>query len=618
MLIIASIFIAFNWKKEVRVIGSSDTDGIFQIYFFSNSQYTENKSFTSNIEKNEIFEINVSIPAGVDKIRIDPLNKKGDIEIYSISVGEFFLNKGNEFLNKIPYKLNSINMLEFNRNKNNSLYIKSKGNDPSFEIDLEYKNNLFLRSIVFYYSIIAIFSLLVLFDYKYRFLPTKFFEYFFIFSVPFGVALIFSAIFYPGFLNYDGLHALRGAIYGVKDSIWPPMVSYIWYFLIIITPDIWGMFFFQIYLLLISFYVVIFYQTKSVIYASFALVLFMVMPYISGTMAVIFKDVLMASIFIFAICCIQFLEAAKRNFYQIILISLILALLFLGICIRHNGMAGAVPIIFYLSMEIRRRYSMPGYLVLVLFIAMCSVIYYPKIFLDNYSLPTLTRLESPNEAFYRNVHVMDLAGASICAKENLFSKIDPTLKVEEISEGYDPRHMNLSLGILSRVGVGDEIDALWYDAIKNHPFCFLSNKLWLAKYLIGLNYGEQYIVTNPSIVDNEFDIKLQNSSIRNFFVHWIVKLSNLFIAKPWFLYILNIVFLIYLSVKKFEVGKFCMMMYYSALFYLLGLIAFGNAADTRLTFYTNTTILLPMFIVLYRFFKSTKVDQITKAKVRFL
>ena len=31
--------------------------------------------------------------------------------------------------------------------------------------------------------------------------------------------------FYPGFMSYDSLHALRGARGEVTDSVWPPMGS---------------------------------------------------------------------------------------------------------------------------------------------------------------------------------------------------------------------------------------------------------------------------------------------------------------------------------------------------------------------------------------------------------
>jgi hypothetical protein len=51
---------------------------------------------------------------------------------------------------------------------------------------------------------------------------------FLIFSGALFFASSISFLFYPGFMSYDTLHALRSARNGVIDSMWPPMVSYVW------------------------------------------------------------------------------------------------------------------------------------------------------------------------------------------------------------------------------------------------------------------------------------------------------------------------------------------------------------------------------------------------------
>ena len=50
----------------------------------------------------------------------------------------------------------------------------------------------------------------------------------YLFAIPLLGSIGVAALFYPGFMSYDTLHALRGARIGVTDSMWPPMVSYVW------------------------------------------------------------------------------------------------------------------------------------------------------------------------------------------------------------------------------------------------------------------------------------------------------------------------------------------------------------------------------------------------------
>lgn len=63
--------------------------------------------------------------------------------------------------------------------------------------------------------------------------------------VPLLFALAICAIFYPGFMSYDTLHAMRGARSGVTDSMWPPMVSYVWRVVDFVSDNPTAMHFFR-------------------------------------------------------------------------------------------------------------------------------------------------------------------------------------------------------------------------------------------------------------------------------------------------------------------------------------------------------------------------------------
>jgi len=170
-----------------------------------------------------------------------------------------------------------------------------------------------------------------------------------------------------------------------------------------------------------------------------------------------------------------------------------------------------------------------------------------------------------------------------------------------------PRHINLSKGLLDRVdfksGIG--IDKVWLNVAIHHPICFFNNKFQLTKYMIGANQGVQFIITAPSIDKNEYGYSLPESSLRDAAVTYIVHASNLPFYKPWFLYLISIGAFVYMARARVLTAEY-LIIFLSAIFYLAGLILFGNAADARLPFYTTTALSMFTFISILEFKKRHK------------
>jgi hypothetical protein len=418
-----------------------------------------------------------------------------------------------------------------------------------------------------------------------------------IIPIVFSLGIVF--LFYPGFMSYDTLHALRGARNGVTDSVWPPMVSYVWRVIDMVSSDPSLMHFSQIFLLLGSIFYITFFFTKKIWYAITSMFVYLSIPVILGTVAVIWKDVLMASFFMASFAIIIYIKTVTNNKWRIVLSFLVVFLIFLGTCSRHNAITGAVPLVFYLSFILCQfKFSKIKPLLLsfiLLGILLTGFIYFTKTLLDNYSLPTFTRLNNSTGSFIESVRVLDVAGASVCVGNNLFAEIAPDLSLAEITKLYEPKHVNLSVGLFERVGIDKRINGIWLDTAIHHPICFLSNKFQLTKYMIGANEGAQFLITAPAINENEYGYVLPESSLREAFVGYIIKTSNLPFFRPWFIYILSIIIFIWtLWVRILKTEYF--VLYLSAIFYFGGLVVFGNAADARLLFYTTTALV--MFILI--------------------
>lgn len=429
---------------------------------------------------------------------------------------------------------------------------------------------------------------------------------FYIFVIPLLFSFGVAALFYPGFMSYDTLHALRSARNGVIDSMWPPMVSYVWRAVDLVSVNPSAMHFTQVFLLLSSVFIIIYSFANKLIYTTGFLAVYLAIPSVLGTVAVIWKDVLMAAFFLAGFVVIGLMSRIKNGRNFIIAFIIATLLIFLAVCSRHNAITGAVPLLFYLALitcsRLLKSSSRLWLAVFFLGSMLTGAVFLAKTQIDNYSLPSFEKMNNSNEFFVRTVRVLDVAGASLCVGSNLFADIAPDLSIDEIKSGYDPRHINLSKNLLDKIVIDNRIDLIWRNVAVNHPVCFLSYKFDLTKYMIGANKGRQFLITAPSVDKNEYGYLLPASSIRDAIVTYIVNASALPFFKPWFFYLLSIGSMVYLIlIKALTAGHSTLFL--SAIFYLGGLVLFGNAADARLLFYTTTALVMFTFVAIVEFKK---------------
>lgn len=436
---------------------------------------------------------------------------------------------------------------------------------------------------------------------------------FYILILPFLFSFGIAALFYPGFMSYDTLHALHGARDGITESMWPPMVSYVWRVVDLVSHNPSAMHFSQVFLLIFSIFFLVLMFTNKMTHAVIFLVLYLSIPSILGTIAVIWKDVLMAAFFISSIAMIVSIKK-RHNISAIVFLTILTVLfLFIGVCSRHNAIMGATPLIFFLaSILCSRIWKNALYFWLGTFILgsiLTGIIFFTKLQLDCYSLPHLIKINTSTNEFIQSVRVLDIAGASLCTKHNFFDSMTKDISLADITRLYEPKHINLSAKLLSKAGYNsayrdNRIDKIWLNIAAHHPLCFFYNKLQLTKYLLGANKGEPFLITAPAIDKNSYGYKLPKSSCRDLAVTYIMQASQLFFFKPWFLYCFSVVAIIYLMhCNVFPLEYF--ILFLSAILYFMSLVIFGNAADARLPFYTTTTLFILTFLSISEFIKKS-------------
>ncbi|WP_202368673.1 hypothetical protein [Pseudomonas sp. MWU318] len=547
--------------------------------------------------------IGLTLPDGAMKlVRVDPSDHHVNMSIKSVQLNYLFstVTLTPEELLKRIVPLQGIDKIEVVGER---LLINTSNEDPQFQLTLfkpdarENEPMLMRIGIVCSFLFTLLFAVLAKGDIRRlsRIFPG--------FAIPTIASLLIVWIFYPGFMTFDTLHALDGARFGVVDSTWPPVVSYIWRMIDVFSQSPVAMFFSQVLLLLGSMYYVMYYFFRKNSIALIFMLLYLVVPAVIGTVAAIWKDVLMASFFVAAFAAMLAMKERRTRFSFYALFGLSVLLVFLAVCSRHNAITAAVPLLFYAVWILSKRLTcrMPAIAFVALSgLILTAVVYTAKLQLDRYSIPEFREIKGAT-ALIRVTRAMDIAGASVCSGKNLFENIAPALTLSEIQANYDPRHSNLSMGIISKLPFNKSLDELWFTVLKEYPVCFGYNKLMLSKYLVGANVGPQFLVVTPQIDANKYGYTLAVSSLRDKVVQYILEGSELVVFKPWVLYLVSILLFLWLLILK-KVNVESVVVYFSAGFYFSGLALFGNAADTRLLFYTNTMSVLGVVVLLSQLF----------------
>jgi hypothetical protein len=608
----------FLSHEDMVVYGRAKKLDVCQIFFSADGVYSEQFSARGKILNNTRDVGFFKLPKKVDYIRIDPSNYDGNIIISKIEI-KYLLGRETYRPENIYRNIKPIQMIRSMEITPEGLLIQSEGNDPALELHLGKLRGyskilhvtlfsilgtiiiLFLVSCFIFtkkYSIAksvrntdlndrnqAFFKKLMYFIFRYK-------EYFII-IFPIIASICICSIFYPGFMSYDTLHALRGARHGVNDSMWPPMVSYIWRIVDYFWPSTSAMHFVQVSLLLIPFFYLINNHTHSVKYSLFSISLYILTPTVIGTLAVIWKDVLMTSFLFlgyFLGACMATRYSPKRNF---LLTLSSLFFIVLAVTVRHNAIFAAFPLFLFVAHSAFKTFYSAS-LISIKVIASVVVVglslsflslFVIKKALDCWTLPDFRPLKNPTGDFLVATRILDIAGASICSGENLFGNSGKSLDFEQIKTLYDPRHVNLSANLLAKVDYG-MVNPVWFSILYNKPWLLSFNKIQLFKFLVGYNHGSIFCLTHPQIDQNEFGIILPDSSFRDSVLDYIVVSSNFTVTRPYFIYSFCFFVFIWRLFALKKNSDFYLLL--SALLYLGSLIVFGNAADARLPFFTTT------------------------------
>ncbi len=609
-------FINFLYKNRLEIVFDAPSVNFFQVF------YPVGDSFAASSTDRHLYPGGKNLRAlfvhqqpGFEQLRLDPFEGTSSMVLKSMTMSDFFYSSsvsGEDMFRRIK----AVQMLEDPRMRADGIVLNGTSYDPILVVDLKNIDRSFNYKNVAIWAVVSILGFLLCQGARREgngsgSRPLQ------ILLIALGFSLAVVLVFYPGFMTYDSFHALRAARSEVTESVWPPMVSYAWRLVDLVSEDPAAMLFAQLLLFFFCLILLIHFFTHRLWLAIGLTVLLCAVPSLLGTIGSIWKDVLMAGFLLAAILLAFHANQTGSARKTVTYFVLSTVLMLLASSTRHNAITAVIPIALYAGWALVRKLSATNGVRSLAIAGMVGTVtlvsvYGGKLFFDKYSIPELRSIDGTGN-FMPVVRGMDLFAASLCLDQNLLQEHSPRLSLEDISRHFDPRHSNNSLKVFQKIDRLGSVDfnRIWWQTLREHPVCALSNKFLLAKYALGASFEEQFLLISPVVDLNEFGYFLPYSSLRNAVVKYAHIVSNLFFMRPWVFFFLSFPAMAFIALRGNQrIEHF--VLFSSSMLYALGFFMFGNAADGRLLFYsTALNVIVVCLAVTMYFSKSRKQTTVT-------
>ncbi len=390
--------------------------------------------------------------------------------------------------------------------------------------------------------------------------------------------------FFPGLVTSDALDQYQQGTSFIFTDWHPPIMSFIWAITNDWIPGPFGMLLLECFLywgglLLLSVSIPHAHRKLSI-----AVIIVGFMPFAVGTLSHIWKDVLHAVIWLFAVgvICVSYSRGEGRQKKLLLLAGF---LLFIGNMLRFNAIFGLLPLIWLLFNKSNLNIWKKSIIIFLLFPAL-------TIFLTgafNYGL-----LQSSKSRVYQSLIVFDIGGISHFAGKDYFKEDwDSSENSKVLSTCYDPSAWDgYAWGPCSFVLKKIQASGSWNDgslmkkwisAIYHEPSAYLKHRY--ENYMKLLWYPNS--VLDDQTVQNSLGFKYEKTGMFRALQVTTVLFKNTFIFKPGFWLIASFLFsLCGLFTRKSFARDVFLALNISSFLYLLGYFFVGVASDYRYAYWS--------------------------------
>jgi dTDP-glucose pyrophosphorylase len=333
------------------------------------------------------------------------------------------------------------------------------------------------------------------------------------------IGFLFSLLlFSPGFLDNDTFWQLQQATQNVYSDWHPPLLAYLWHWMLLALPNSWGPFLINNvgFWLGLTLTIGSFFKSRPQL-APLLILSLGLCPWMFTYNALLWKDAAYGSALLLATGLILQGEGRRSLFW--ILVAWVC--LFYATGVRHNGIAGTVSLFFLLG----RSFRWP--------IISGAVMTTTAFFLN----AGISSLIAPPGAPGQVLTTFDLAGISVNANTNVFPPLYH-LDVSDLRTTYNPHNVQSLLWSESpddhrtRPQFIEEKDyretiMAWLGAIVNHPKDYLKHRFAFTKALLGIHIGPEggRIYFTKNLLPQNFSL-FRADWLTKSFVGWIIKMEN--------------------------------------------------------------------------------------------
>lgn len=424
--------------------------------------------------------------------------------------------------------------------------------------------------------------------------------------LPYAVAVAVTALFtiasYPGFMSFDSLEALRQARGAVEGSQYPPFGSYVWRLLDWIWPGPSLMQIMQNGTLLVAFAAILQALNVPAVLQVVAILGFALLPPLTGTMLVVWKDVAVAALYMASIS-VLFRASLRNDRRRPALVIVGILLLFCGMAYRFNAASGALPMAVYAVWLLLRRMRGPRGRTaaltggLVLLFALFAMVW----FVNSYRFPSMERLERNTNM--DSIMRFDLVGISRYSGAPTLSDDQGTpIPADYMKKIYDPRHLNITgMNDLERrlPASVEQIVPAWRNALMSHPFAYVRHRCAVMREYLGMHGHEIFYITHPAVDSNTMNIQHTPNALTARVVAYVWSARAGIMDRSWVYYIFTLVLLVLAKVVgALRYRAEAIMAAASGLLYLAPMFIITPAADLRYNFWSIAACLVSIVFTL--------------------
>lgn len=412
-----------------------------------------------------------------------------------------------------------------------------------------------------------------------------------------GMILTLRA-FFPGIVTSDALDQYQQATTFIFGDWHPPVMGFIWALTNDWVPGPFGMLLLECFLywgalLLISLSIPD--QHKKI---ALFVILLGFMPFTVGTLSHIWKDVLHAVFWLFAVGVICNIIANGKLRYKKLMI-LAAFMLLIGSMMRFNAIFGLLPLVWLLFNKIKMPNWKKAAVVLIIF--PLSTILLNVTF--NYGI-----LNAAKSRVFQSLIIFDLGGVSNFSHKDYFlEKWDDEENAKIISTCYDSSAWDVYAWgqcsfVLKKVqDSGSWTDGSlmkkWINALYQDPGAYLKHRYENFNHLM----WSPNLVLGDRTAENTLGFKYEKTGMFRTLEMTTNLLKDTFVFKPGFWLFISLVFSLYgLSAKASFARDIFLALNISSFLYLLAYFFVGVASDFRYAYWSilATTASLP-FILLF-------------------